>query len=259
MIRALLWDVDGTLAETERYGHLVAFNQAFAALRVPWRWSESRYGELLAVAGGRERLLHDMQTQPLAPARAAERERLAAALHRCKNQHYEGIVASGRLPLRPGVMQLLDECRAARVQMAIATTTTRGNVEALLRAQLGPAWRGRFVTLVCAEDAPLKKPDPSVYEIALEGLGIKAHEALAIEDAPAGIEAARRAGVPVIVTRSYYFPDAATSAALAAGPHLGCVEGWRPAARAGGEARVTLAQLQHWHAGLRLNQAVGDR
>src|SRR4029077_2913491 len=117
MIGALLWDVDGTLAETERHGHLVAFNQAFEALGVPWRWSEARYGELLAVAGGggrarpvrpcaaegpprRERLLHDTQGQPEAPAQPGERARLAAAAHRLKNEYSGAIVRAGRLPLR---------------------------------------------------------------------------------------------------------------------------------------------------------------
>ena len=95
MIRALLWDVDGTLAETERDGHRVAFNRAFATAGVPWRWSEDRYGQLLAVTGGRERLLHDMQTQAAAPATAEERASLAAHLHQLKNQHYAVIVSRG--------------------------------------------------------------------------------------------------------------------------------------------------------------------
>ena len=114
MIGALLWDVDGTLAETERHGHLVAFNQAFAALGLPWRWSESRYGELLAVAGGRERLLHDMQSQPEAPVQPGARERLATDAHRLKNEYYGAIVRGGRLPLRPGVAQLLEDCASGR-------------------------------------------------------------------------------------------------------------------------------------------------
>jgi HAD superfamily hydrolase (TIGR01509 family) len=247
MIGALLWDVDGTLAETERHGHLVAFNQAFAALGVPWRWSESRYGELLAVAGGRERLLHDMQSQPQAPVQPAERERLAAAAHRLKNEFYGAIVRTGRLPLRPGVTQLLDDCAGAGVPMGIASTTTRRNVEALLRAHLGEEWALRFATVMCAEDAPNKKPDPSVYRLALTALRVPAAAAVAIEDAPAGIEAARRAGIPVVVTRSHYFPDTAAVDALAAGPTLGCVQGWQPHAQPA-DTRITLAQIARWHA-----------
>src|SRR6267378_3503823 len=105
MIKSILWDVDGTLAETERDGHLRAFNQAFETLGLPWRWSEPRYAELLAVAGGRERLLHDMQSQPQRPAstRPQERQALAERVHRLKNELYSRIVAGGELPLREGV------------------------------------------------------------------------------------------------------------------------------------------------------------
>src|SRR5450755_396736 len=113
MLRALLWDVDGTLAETERDGHLVAFNRAFEALDLPWRWSEARYGELLAVAGGRERLLHDLQTQALAPPDAAQRAALVERIHRLKNELYAQIVSAGALPLRAGIAELFEDCAQA--------------------------------------------------------------------------------------------------------------------------------------------------
>jgi HAD superfamily hydrolase (TIGR01509 family) len=245
VIGALLWDVDGTLAETERDGHLQAFNRAFLAHGVPWRWSEAHYGGLLAVAGGRERLLHDMQ-QRGAPADLQEREQLAATLHRLKNEHYARIVKRGELPLRAGVRELLEECAQAGVPMAIATTTSRCNVEALLGAQLGPRWAARFAAIVCAEQAPVKKPDPAVYRLALAGLGIEAAAAVAIEDAPAGIEAARRAGIPVLTTASHYFPQRAGTGALASGPSLGSAAGWTPAAESG--ARITLGQIARWRA-----------
>ena len=110
LIKALLWDADGTLAETERDGHLVAFNRAFEALGVPWQWSEPHYGELLAVAGGRERLLYDMSRREEAPSDARQGGALADNLHRLKNQIYAGIVRRGELPLRAGVAELLAEC-----------------------------------------------------------------------------------------------------------------------------------------------------
>src|SRR5579863_6399633 len=167
MLKAILWDVDGTLAETERDGHLVAFNRAFEALALPWRWSESRYGELLAVAGGRERLLHDLESQPQAPPHAEQRAALVERVHRLKNQNYAAIVASGALQLRAGVGQLFADCAAAGVSMGIATTTSAVNVAALLAAHLGEGWRSHFAAVVCAEQAPLKKPDPQVYQRAL--------------------------------------------------------------------------------------------
>lgn len=154
MIRALLWDVDGTLAETERDGHLVAFNRAFEALGVPWRWSEQHYGELLTVAGGRERLLHDMSRREEAPGDARQREALAETVHRLKNQIYEGIARRGDLPLRAGVAELLSECCRAHLPMGIVTTTSHGNVEALLEWHLGSHWKDHFATVVCANEAP---------------------------------------------------------------------------------------------------------
>ncbi len=247
MIKALLWDVDGTLAETERDGHLVAFNRAFEALGVPWRWSEQHYGELLAVSGGRERLLYDMSRREEAPGDAQQREALAETVHRLKNQVYEGIVRCGDLPLRAGVAELLSDCSRAHLPMGIVTTTSRGNVEALLEWHLGSRWQGHFATVMCASEAPRKKPDPQVYRLALEALRLRPHEAVAIEDAPAGIEAAQRNGVPVIVTHSHYFPACAAVGALASGPSLGRGEGWQPPADAAA-TRIGLDQIIRWHA-----------
>ncbi len=244
MIRALLWDVDGTLAETERDGHLAAFNRAFETAGVPWRWSAAHYGRLLEVAGGYERLLHDLKHRDEAPAGSAGREGLARQLHRLKNGFYEDIVRAGELPLRAGVPELLAECAAAGVPMAIATTTTSSNVAALLEHHLGRDWRGRFAAVITAAEAPRKKPDPQVYELALAALGVGAHEVAAIEDAPAGVYACRRAGVPVIVAHSHYFPDLAAGA-RAAGPSLGSGEGWRPAAAVPG-TRIGLEQIRRW-------------
>jgi HAD superfamily hydrolase (TIGR01509 family) len=247
MLKAILWDVDGTLAETEHDGHLVAFNRAFEGLAIPWRWSESRYGELLAVAGGRERLLYDLQSQPLAPADAVQRAALVERVHRLKNEYYAAIVAAGALALRAGVAQLFADCAAAGVSMGIATTTSATNVAALLGAHLGSSWRSHFSAVVCAEQAPLKKPDPQVYLRALQALGLAADEALAIEDSPAGIAAARAAGIAVVVARSFYFADIDLSAALSAGPSLGSARGWRPMSGAASDDRIALSDLVRWH------------
>lgn len=248
MLRALLWDVDGTLAETERDGHLQAFNRAFERIGLSWRWTERRYGELLAVAGGYERLLHDMALRADAPAGARQRAHLARRVHGEKNLMYEQIVRRGELRLRDGVRELLEDCRNARLAMAIVTTTGRANVAALLERHLGASWQSGFAALICAEDAPVKKPDPLAYRLALDALNLPPRAALAIEDSPAGVEAARRSGVPVIVTRSHYFGDCAVAGALAVGPSLGSCEGWRPACGAGRAARITLDQISRWAA-----------
>jgi HAD superfamily hydrolase (TIGR01509 family) len=247
MIKSILWDVDGTLAETERDGHLAAFNQAFEALLVPWRWSEERYRELLAVAGGRERLLHDMQRQPQAPDDPHERDILARRVHRQKNEFYARIVASGALPLREGVRALLEDCERAGLQSGIVTTTSRANVEALLKTHLGKDWKSKFATVVCAEDSPRKKPDPQCYQLALEALQLRSHEVIAMEDAPAGVAAAQAIGVPVIVTLSHFFPESMPQHALAFGPSLGRCSGWNPAPDTY-TARIGLEQIIRWYA-----------
>jgi HAD superfamily hydrolase (TIGR01509 family) len=245
-LRAILWDVDGTLAETERDGHLVAMNAAFEELDIAWRWSEQRYGELLRVAGGFERLLFDMETQPLAPSSKDERRALAQRIHVLKNRRYAEHVASGALPLRPGVRELFDECSASGMRMAIVTTSSQGNVAALLGAHLGSQWRERFAAVVCAEDAPVKKPDPQAYRLVLERLQLQADRAVAIEDSAMGLAAATAAGIPVVITRSGYFPDDAVPGALAVGPSLGTRAGWSPDLD-GEPDRVRLADIRHWH------------
>lgn len=249
MLRALIWDVDGTLAETERDGHRIAFNQAFAACGLPWRWGIARYGRLLRVSGGRERLLRDMAARADAPARAAARERLARRLHGLKNELYAARVAAGGVRLRRGVRALMGDCRRAGLPMAIVTTTSRSNVEALLGRHLGHDWTGWFGAIVCGEDVRRKKPDPEAHLRALRVLGLPAPQAIAIEDAPAGVAAARAAGCPVIVTRSRYFARTGRRGALAAGPGLGAIDGWLPAParkRPARPRRVTLGDLAGW-------------
>lgn len=251
-LRALIWDVDGTLAETERDGHRRAFNAAFTELGLGWQWSVARYGELLTTAGGRERLLRDLATREDAPPPGPQRETLARELHARKNQHYAWLVRQGRIALRDGVRELMDEAQAAGLLQAIATTTSRANVQALLSAHLGARWEAGFDCIACAEDAPLKKPHPQVYRLALQRLGLRPHEALAIEDSPNGIQAAQAAGVPVLVTASVYFAQAAVAQGpgiVAAGAGLASPAGWtrRDGLDAAG-GRIGLPVLQRWHA-----------
>lgn len=208
MLRALIWDVDGTVAETERDGHRVAFNLAFEAMGLPWRWGVAEYGALLEVTGGRERLLHFMQGRSDAPPAGGEREALARDLHLRKNQFYAGLVARHDIPARPGVRRLMDACHREGVLLAVATTTSTSNVQALFESLFGAAWRERFAAVVCAEDAPLKKPDPQAYVLALQRMGVAADEAFALEDSPNGLRAARSAGIRCGVTRSVYFAAA---------------------------------------------------
>jgi HAD superfamily hydrolase (TIGR01509 family) len=246
-MKALIWDVDGTLAETERDGHRVAFNQAFELHRVPWYWNEWHYGELLQVTGGRERLLKHMQSRADAPFDQAEREALAQRLHVTKNERYADLVRDGAIPLRPGVLELMEQCRARGVAMAIATTTSRANVAALLSAQLGVRWRDWFRVVLCGEDTTAKKPHPEVYDRAVRALGIEAAQAVAVEDSPNGALAARAAHVPVIVTRSVYFREARFEDVLAIGDALDAVDSWHPAALdSANKPLVGLEDIDFW-------------
>ena len=248
-LQAILWDVDGTIAETERDGHRTAFNRAFETLNLPWRWDERRYGELLAVTGGRERLLADMATRSDAPATIDERAALARELHALKNRYYAELVHAAQLPMRPGVADLMTQARARGLRMAITTTTSRSNVDALMTVHLGPDWSANFSAVVCGEDVQVKKPDPEVYSMALDRLGLSPLETVAIEDSPGGVAAARAAHVPVIVTRSAYFADAAVEGAIAIGPGLHTRTGWRPTLR-GGDGPVSLDDIEGWHSAM---------
>ena len=236
-LKALLWDVDGTLAETERDGHRVAFNRAFEAIGVAWRWDESHYGELLRISGGRERLMFDMNLRDDAPP-MAERDAVARAIHAKKNAIYAELVGSVGTPLREGVLNLMQQCLARGVHMGITTTTSRANLDALMRSHLGQRWATGFAVTVCGEDVLQKKPDPEVYLQALRVLAISPLQAVAIEDAPGGVAAARAASIPVVVTRSAYFSHVPIQGAVAVGPGLHDRRGWRPALHApAGEAR----------------------
>ena len=258
MIKALLWDVDGTLAESERDGHRVAFNRAFEASGLAWRWDVAYYGELLRITGGRERLLHDMRQRSDAPPTADEREALALAVHKRKNALYAELIRDEGIALRPGVLELMQECRAQGVRMGITTTTSKVNVDALLRSHLGPSWPTWFAVLVCGEDVASKKPDPEVYLAALEHLDVGPLETVALEDSPGGVAAARAADVPVIVTRSTYFATATVEGAIAIGPGLDQRAGWRPAAAGAGRAeRIALDDIIEWHSRMELTSQFG--
>lgn len=203
-LRAILFDVDGTLAETEE-GHRRAWNAAFADHGHDWQWDFHAYRELLKVAGGRERLRHF--TNGMLDDRAI------AAIHRTKNDHYRRALDNGEVALRPGVRALIDAARERGIMLGIATTTSRTNVEALLDSTLGPQARDWFATIACAEDAAEKKPDPAVYVVALRQLGLSGPDAVAIEDSRNGVLAAKAAGLEVVLTPSLYMAGEDTAGA----------------------------------------------
>lgn len=195
-IRALLWDVDGTLAETELDGHRRAFNLAFAQEGLPWRWDVETYLGLLRISGGRERMRAYGRDCAVALSEA-QLERL----QRCKQFHYEQLIRGGAVGLRPGVRRLVREARAAGLTQAIVTTSGRASVRALLQAA-GADLAESFAFWVCGEDVARKKPDPEGYRQAVARLDLPARQVLAIEDSRNGLEAALGAGLSCLVTLS---------------------------------------------------------
>lgn len=238
-LRALVFDVDGTLADTEHF-HLCAFNRAFADEGLDWHWDEAQYTQLLDVSGGRERMLHYWR---------ASRERMVEIdanaildvverLHQAKTAVYEAMVGDGLVGLRPGVLALMEEARRRGLALAIATTTSPVNVAALLRRAVGPQWPLHFPVVCDASSAPRKKPHPQVYLQALAQLQLPPQACIAFEDSAKGLCAATAAGLETVVTPTVFTQDHDFSGALRVLPSL---------------AGVTVARLGRWRA----RQAVG--
>lgn len=220
-LKALLFDVDGTLADTERDGHRVAFNRAFADAGLDWHWDEPLYGELLAITGGKERIRHYLAQHRPEEDLPADLDGLIADLHAAKTRHYTELLATGAIPLRPGVERLLREARGAGLRLGIATTTTPANVTALLESTLGPESVDWFEVIAAGDIVPAKKPAPDIYHYALEKMALAPEEALAFEDSANGVRSAAGARLPTVVTVNDYTRDHDFSGAVTVLDSLG--------------------------------------
>jgi HAD superfamily hydrolase (TIGR01509 family) len=233
MLQALVFDVDGTLADTEE-AHRAAFNQAFAEAGCGWVWEKDAYAQLLQVSGGKERILHYWkQVQPdVTATQGSSVQDTVDRLHARKTLAYEQAVRDGAVPLRPGVLSLIEAAHAEGLLLAIATTTTPANIAALLDANMGPHWRAWFAVVEDAATAPVKKPHPQVYLQALRRLELPAAACLVFEDSLNGLQSATAAGLATVITPTDYTRSQVFHNALCVLPSL---------------AGVTLAQLRAWH------------
>ncbi|HLF10780.1 MAG TPA: HAD-IA family hydrolase, partial [Gammaproteobacteria bacterium] len=190
-MKALIFDCDGVLVDTERDGHRVAFNRAFADAGLQTSWDVDVYGELLKIAGGKERIKHYFETT--AWPRGQDAATLVPELHKRKTAIFTELVASGRLPLRPGVARIVDEAHAAGIRLGVCTTSDPKSVGGVLDL-LGPQRKAKFEIVLAGDVVSKKKPDPEIYNLAKQRLGLNGRDCVVIEDSRNGLLAAVGAG-----------------------------------------------------------------
>jgi len=205
-LKALIFDCDGVLAETERDGHRVAFNQVFAQKGYRFEWDGTLYQELLKIGGGKERMKHYFE-QTSWPSGTADKDALIKELHERKTALYTRIIESGQLPLRPGVARLVDEAIAAGVRLAVCSTSNERSVNAVVEKLLGPERKAKFDVILAGDVVSKKKPDPEIYTLVLDRLHLKPTECVVVEDNRNGLLAAKGAGAYCVVTTNEYTRD----------------------------------------------------
>lgn len=202
-IKAIIFDVDGTLADTED-GHRKSFNKAFAESGLDWNWDVALYDKLLKVTGGKERIKFFLSDFLPSFTKPTDFDGFVKNLHALKTVHYTTMLREGSIPLRPGIKQLIEEAHATDITLAIATTTTPENVSALLEVALGKDWARYFAANGCGDIVPHKKPAPDIYFWVLEKMGIAASDCIALEDSNNGLRSALAANIKTFVTINQY-------------------------------------------------------
>lgn len=206
-LQALIFDVDGTLADTERDGHRIAFNMAFADAGLNWNWTVEIYEDLLTVTGGKERMKFFLDKYTPEFNEPNDLDSYIADMHKAKTAHYTELLAKGAIPLRPGVERILNEARQGGYRLAIATTTTPANVEALLTHTLGEESMEWFEVIAAGDIVPAKKPAPDIYDWALEKMNLNAEDCIAFEDSRNGVLSSLGANLKTIITINDYTKD----------------------------------------------------
>jgi HAD superfamily hydrolase (TIGR01509 family) len=252
-MKALVFDCDGVLADTERFGHLPAFNQTFRELGLPLGWSEEEYGRKLQIAGGKERMASELTPEfvranglPADPATLATE---LARWHKRKTEIYTDMVAAGKLPARPGISRIIRDAQDAGWKLAVASTSAEPSVRAILDGAAGPERAARFDIVLAGDVVAHKKPAPDIYLLALQRLDAQPGEVLVVEDSRNGLLAAAGARLRCVMTVNGYTEDDENSEALLVVTSLGDPHGEqtqvmanRSKARPG--AFVTLADLE---------------
>jgi HAD superfamily hydrolase (TIGR01509 family) len=217
-MKALIFDCDGVLVDTERDGHRVAFNRAFAEAGIRAEWDVKLYGELLKVAGGKERMKHYFDIKGWPPGKTAET--LIPDLHKKKTAIFTSLVAGGRLPLRPGIARIVDEAHAAGIRLGVCTTSDPKSIDGVLDL-MGPKRKAYFEIVLAGDIVAKKKPSPDIYLLAKERLGLDARDCVVIEDSRNGLLAAAGAGMPCLITKSAYTQNEDFREAAQVVPELG--------------------------------------
>ncbi len=203
MTRAIIFDVDGTLSETEEV-HRKAFNRAFRHQGLGWHWDRATYRQLLQITGGKERIRYFVAQEYAKRSLEPDFAEFIRELHRKKTSIYTRMVAEGATILRPGVRDLIQDAAKNGYRLAIATTTSLPNVEALLLSAFGSEGIEKFEVICGGDSVANKKPAPDIYRLTLERLGLGPDDCVAIEDSRNGLLSAHRAGIPTVVTPSIY-------------------------------------------------------